>query len=50
MAKKILIVDDGTGLLIATTGSPEIEPFMNMSVVTDPTGADFLNHVMYTGY
>jgi len=47
---EVLIVDDGTGLLIATTGTPEIEPFMNMSAVTDPTGADFLNHVVYTGY
>jgi hypothetical protein len=45
----LFILDAGTGKLIATTGSPESEPFMNIAVVTDPTG-DTLNHVMYTGY
>lgn len=45
----LLIVDDGTGKLIATTGSPESEPFIGLEAVTDPT-ADHLLHVMYTGY
>lgn len=46
---EILIVDDGTGKLIATTGNPETEPFLLLETVTDPT-ADQLVHVMYTGY
>ena len=46
---EILIVDDGTGKLIATTGTPETEPFMLLETVTDPT-ADTLAHVIYTGY
>lgn len=46
---EILIVDDGTGKLIATTGSPESEPFMVLETVTDPV-ADTLTHVIYTGY
>lgn len=46
---EILIVDDTTGKLIATTGSPETEPFMLMETVTDPV-ADTLAHVMFTGY
>lgn len=44
----LFILDSGTGKLIATTGTPESEPFMNIAVVTDPTG-DTLNHVMYRG-
>lgn len=47
---EMLIVNDGDGLLIATTGSPETEPFMLLEAVTDPTGADDLVHVIYTGY
>ncbi len=31
----ILIVVDGTGLLIQTTGSPEVEPFMALEAATD---------------
>lgn len=43
-----LIVDDGTGKLIATTGSPEIEPFMVMETKAALT-ADTLVKCMYTG-
>lgn len=46
---EILIIDDGTGELIANTGSPESEPFMLLETVTDPT-ADQLVHVIYNGY
>lgn len=46
---EMLIIDDSTGLLIATTGSPETEPFKLLEAITDPT-ADTLALVMYTGY
>jgi len=46
---EVLIVDDTTGKLIATTGSPETEPFVLLETVTDPT-ADTLAWVQYTGY
>lgn len=46
---EMLIVDDGTGKLNATTGTPETEPFMLLEAITDPT-ADTLAHVIYTGY
>lgn len=46
---EILMVDTETGKLIATTGSPETEPFMLLEAVTDPT-VDTLAHVIYTGY
>ena len=46
---EILMVDDGTGKLVATTGSPESEPFMLLEAVTDPV-ADTLAHCIYTGY
>ncbi len=45
----LLMVDDGTGKLLATTGSPESESFICLEVVTDPT-ADHLMWCMYTGY
>lgn len=32
-----LIVDDGTGKVFKTTGTPESEPFIALEVVTDPT-------------
>lgn len=32
-----LIVDDGTGKVLKSTGSPKAEPFMSKQVVTDPT-------------
>ena len=46
---EMLIVDKGTGELIATTGTPESEPFMLLEVITDPI-VDTLAHVIYTGY
>lgn len=48
-AGETLIVDTGTGKLIATTGSPQSEPFRLLETITDPT-ADQLVHCMYTGY
>jgi hypothetical protein len=36
-AGEILMVDDGTGKLIATTGSPEREVAMLLEDITDPT-------------
>lgn len=46
---EMLIVDDTTGKLIATTGTPETEPFILLEDVTDPT-EDTLVHVQFTGY
>ena len=46
---EILMVDDATGKLIATTGSPESEPFLLLESVTDPT-ADTLAWVVYSGH
>jgi len=43
-----LMVDDGTGKLLATTGDPESEPFQVLEVVTDPV-ADTLTLCRYTG-
>lgn len=43
-----LIVDDGTGELIGTTGTVEQEPFQMLEVVTDPEAA-FWALVRYTG-
>lgn len=45
---EMLIVDDGTGLLIATTGSPETEVAQLMETITDPV-ADTLAWVTWTG-
>lgn len=45
----LFIVEDGTGKLIATTGSPESEPFFALETVTDPL-AETLLWCMYTGY
>lgn len=44
-----LIHDSGTGKFIATTGSPESEPFIVMETLAALT-ADTLCHVMYTGH
>lgn len=44
-----MIVDDGTGKLIATTGSPESEPFQIMETVAALT-ADTLLWCKFTGY
>lgn len=46
---EMLIVDDGTGELIATTGSPETEVAMLLETVTDPE-ADYLAWCIWTGY
>ena len=46
---EILMVDNVTGKLVATTGSPETEPFQLLETITDPT-ADTLSWVVYTGY
>jgi len=45
---QIFIIDTGTGKLIATTGTPESEPFVSLESETDPT-TDWLCHVRYTG-
>lgn len=44
-----LMVDDGTGMFIAATGTPESVPFIVMETVEAIT-ADTLVHVMYTGH
>lgn len=44
-----LIVDDGTGKLLASAGSPESEPFICLETVTD-LAADRLTEVMFTGF
>lgn len=44
-----LIVDDGVGSLVDTTGTPESEPFILLETIT-PTTSDNLARVMYTGY
>jgi len=44
----LLMVNDGDGKLIATTGSPESEPFIVLETQSAIT-ADTLIHCMYTG-
>jgi hypothetical protein len=46
----LLMVNDGDGLLIATTGSPESEPFIVMETVSDVVAGGTLTWVMYTGH
>jgi len=46
---EILMVDDGTGMLVATTGSPETEVAVLLETITDPT-ADTLAWVQWTGH
>lgn len=46
---EMLIVDDTTGKMIATTGSPETEVAQLLEDVTDPT-ADTLAWCIWTGY
>lgn len=48
-AGEILMVDDGTGELIATTGSPESEVALLLEAVTDPT-VDTLAWCRWTGH
>lgn len=45
---EILMVDDGTGKFIATTGSPEREPALLLETVTDPV-ADTMAHCVWAG-
>lgn len=44
-----MMIDDGTGLLIATTGTPESEPFVVMETKAALT-ADTHVHCMYSNY
>lgn len=46
---ELLIADDGTGKLVATTGTPETESFQLLEAVVDPV-ADTLAWVVYSGY
>lgn len=46
---EMLIVDDTTGLMIATTGSPETEVAQLLETITDPT-ADTLAWCVWTGH
>lgn len=48
-ALEVMIIDTGTGKLIATTGSPESEPFILLEAATDPT-ADYYAPCLFTGY
>lgn len=46
----LLMINDGDGLLIATTGSPESECFQVLETLTDVVAAGTLTRVMYTGH
>lgn len=46
----LLIVNDGDGLLIDTTGDPQSEPFIALETLTDVVLGGTLCHVMYTGH
>lgn len=46
----MLIAVDGTGVLIATTGTVESEPFMSLETATDVVAAGTLLHCIYTGH
>jgi hypothetical protein len=45
----LAIIDDGTGLLVATTGTPEDEPFVACEALTDTTATGTLTHCMRCG-
>jgi len=45
-----LIIDDGTGKCIETTGSPEMEPFKALASSGGALGADGLIRVRFTGH
>lgn len=49
LAGEVLIVQNNTGKLIATAGTPQSQPFVLLESVTDPV-ADTLVWVMYSGY
>ena len=44
---EVLMVDNATGLLIATTGTPESEPFILLEAFAEAGG---LAHCLYTAY
>jgi hypothetical protein len=44
-----MMIDDSSGMLIATTGSPESEAAVLNETITDPT-SDTLAWIYYTGY
>ncbi|MCK9569341.1 hypothetical protein M0R72_10425 [Candidatus Pacearchaeota archaeon] len=46
----LLIPNDGDGTCVATTGSPEIEPFVVMETTADVTVTGSLVWCRYTGY
>jgi hypothetical protein len=46
----ILMVDDGTGLLVATTGDPQTEAFMAAETLSDVVAAGTLTSVIFSGY
>jgi hypothetical protein len=46
----LLIVNDGDGTCVSTTGGPESEPFVVMETVADVTSTGTLVWVRYTGY
>ena len=46
----LFIVDKGTGHLVATTGTPESEPFEANEAITDLTSTAELVWMTYTGY
>jgi hypothetical protein len=48
-AGEIMMVDSGTGMLIATTGTPETEVATLLETITDPV-ADTLAWVEWTGH
>lgn len=48
-AGEMLMIDDGTGKLVATTGSPQSTPFMLLETITDPV-ADTLAWVSFSGF
>jgi hypothetical protein len=49
-AGTMLMIDDGTGTLNATAGTPETEPFMLLVDVDGDLAGVVLAHVIYTGY
>lgn len=44
-----LIVDDGTGKLVSSAGTPESEPFLSLETQTD-VAADVLIETLFTGF
>jgi hypothetical protein len=46
---EVLMVDDGTGELVVTTGTPQSAPFMCLETLAAPT-ADTHAHVMFSGH